>query len=364
MSEVSNMEDVRLWLEGLLDSHVRPDPKTAAFHRSILDRMVQEMTERLPEINNIFDGVQLEMAGSVLNDTKVGDSDEFDVNVVIKLPFDESDARLLFDKSSPGYALLHCQREETENVQTARDIFVKQDNLSFVSADKLDQSLRMAIFQELNSLNTQSNGSGNLKENFSFDCDSCPEILVYRCDEGWEYVVHPKKFHLDLATCIQLPVSVLKGHPTIPNTLARLLRVFPEIEEEKFVRLVPKSSPRFSQSQTQSQFFQTQPIQNSCILTVPLSQRDFSKDLRLSDWVLGFGGIENHILAKFDTPCKCLMLLKYMINNHKDLPLWSYYLKTLVVQMVIDRPDKDFWSNQNLFLAFKPVLRDFTRQFF
>ena len=50
------------------------------------------------------------------------------------------------------------------------------------------------------------------------------------------------------------------------------------------------------------------------------------------------------------------MLLKYMISNHEDLPLWSYYLKTLVVQMVIDKPDQDFWSNQNLFRAFKACL--------
>ena len=104
------MEPVTLWLEGLLDSHVKPHPRVTDIHQSIIDLRMKEMTKRLPEINKVFEGVQLEMAGSVLNRTKVGESDEFDVNVVIKLPFDEEHASLEFDKSSPGYALLQVPK--------------------------------------------------------------------------------------------------------------------------------------------------------------------------------------------------------------------------------------------------------------
>ena len=82
----------------------------------------------------------------------------------------------------------------------------------------------------------------------------------------------------------------------------------------------------------------------------------YADNIEFSDWVLGFGGVENQILEKFSTPSKCLMLLKYLICNHDDLPLWSYYLKTLVVQMVIEKPDEDLWSDQNLFSAFKACL--------
>ena len=119
----------------------------------------------------------------------------------------------------------------------------------------------------------------------------------------------------------------------IPNgALEGIKRVFPKQgEDASLVRLVPKTSPRFNKDSSRTTL-------------------NYNEAIKLSDFVLGFGGIENQILAKFDTPCKCLMLLKYMIGNHKDLPLWSYYLKTLVVQMVIEKPDKDFWSNQNLSL--------------
>ena len=51
----------------------------------------------------MFDGVHLEMAASFFNRTKVGESDEFDANEIVKLPFDEKYASLTFDKSSPGY---------------------------------------------------------------------------------------------------------------------------------------------------------------------------------------------------------------------------------------------------------------------
>ena len=46
----------------------------------------------------------------------------------------------------------------------------------------------------------------------------------------------------------------------------------------------------------------------------------------------------------------------FTLRSKEDLPLWSYYLKTLIIQMVIDKPDKDFWSFANLFNAFRDCL--------
>ena len=141
--------------------------------------------------------------------------------------------------------------------------------------------------------------------------------------------------------CSSLYFEFMASGPLLPSpigALERIKRVFPNKgRDSSLVRLVPKTSPRFNEDSSRTTL-------------------SYSEAIELSDFVLGFGGIENQILAKFDTPCKCMMLLKYMISNHEDLPLWSYYLKTLVVQMVIDKPDKDFWSNQNLFRAFKACL--------
>ena len=92
------MDEVTLWLEGLFDTHVRPDPRITHFDQDVLDTKMKRLEERLLETSKLFEGVRLEMAGSVLNSTKVGESDEFDVNAVIKLPIDESDLNLVFDK--------------------------------------------------------------------------------------------------------------------------------------------------------------------------------------------------------------------------------------------------------------------------
>ena len=46
----------------------------------------------------------------------------------------------------------------------------------------------------------------------------------------------------------------------------------------------------------------------------------------------------------------------FYFRSKADLPLWSYYLKTLILQMVIEKPDKKFWSNGNVFSAFNACL--------
>ena len=46
----------------------------------------------------------------------------------------------------------------------------------------------------------------------------------------------------------------------------------------------------------------------------------------------------------------------FYFRSKADLPLWSYYLKTLILQMVIEKPDKEFWSNGNLFSSFNACL--------
>ena len=186
------MDEVTLWLVSLLDRHVKPDPRVADCHQGILDKRMKEMAEKLPEINKVFEGVQLEMAGSVLNRTKVGESDEFDVNLVIKLPFDEKHVTLAFDKSSPGYALLQVPKADVEAVQEDQDIFVERDNMFYVSAAKLDRILIMGISQDLNFLNSGGHGHGDYKENITFHGNMFGDIMVFKAEDGWEYSTLPK----------------------------------------------------------------------------------------------------------------------------------------------------------------------------
>ena len=56
------MVEATLWLESLLEIYVKPKSRVADCHQGILDVRMKEMTEKLPEINKVFDEVQLEMA--------------------------------------------------------------------------------------------------------------------------------------------------------------------------------------------------------------------------------------------------------------------------------------------------------------
>ena len=331
--------EVTRWLEELLESHVIPDPRVAEEHRELINLRMRQMEELLPGVNKLFDGIKVEMAGSVLSQTKVGESDEFDINAVIKIPFDESQISLNYERSSPGYASVEVLNELVDNLEEV-NIFTQLDEKYHISGKKITLLLLNAISNELNALNTMGGGTGGLKQTNRFECQMFRNFLMYKTEEGWASAIQPLNFNVDLAACIQLPMHALKEHPTIVQSLKKIRNIFPNLEIENVVRLVPKTSPRFYKEHN-----------------IDYANYDYeSKEDRKSDWVLGLGGVENMILQHFETPTNCLMLLKYFIKNHEDLPLWSYYLKTLVVQMVIDNPDRNFWSHSNLFQAFKGCL--------
>ena len=153
------MDEVTLWLEGLFDSHVRPDPRITHFHQDVLHSKMRRLEERLPETNKMFEGVRLEMAGSVLNSTKVGESDEFDVNAVIKLPIDGRDLNLVFDKSSPGYAQIQVQKDVVDRVQQDYSIFAGRNNNFYISSGRLDSALKAALSEHMNSQHPMLRGA-------------------------------------------------------------------------------------------------------------------------------------------------------------------------------------------------------------
>ena len=346
------MEAVDHWMTCVLESHVLQCPRVAAKHCALLDLRMRQMEEKLPGLKDVFAGVKVKMAGSVLSATKVGESDEFDINVVIKLPFDELRATLNFDDSSPSYACVEVPEEIVKRLEDKFDIFAEREGVFHVSAYKLDQLRNTAVSLDLNSLNSGGGGGRNTFLNYiDFNCDMFADTMIYKTAEGWASISHTLGFKLDLVTAIQLPLSALNHHPTIPKSLERIKTIFPEIQVDNVVQLVPKTSPGFSRSNTNAR----NNVWGNLDSLDPQANDNFYNP-KVSDWVIGLGSLENEILHQFDTPAQCLMLLKYFIEAHEDLPLWSYYLKTLVIQAVLDKPNKLFWSSSNLFHAFKHCL--------
>ena len=164
-----------------------------------------------------------------------------------------------------------------------------------ISALKLDQHLNMAINVDLNMLNNNGGGGrhGLSKTHLDFNPELYTNFMVYKSTEGWICLHDRMGFKVDFVCCIHLPLSALKNHPVIPKSLKRIKEIFPDIQMEDVVRLVPKTSSKFLRS------------------GVNLEHDLITGKLHISDWIVGLGGIENLILQQFETPLICLMLLKY-----------------------------------------------------
>ena len=334
------MEMVSRWLERELESHIQPETIVGREHHAIIDLRMKQMEEKLPGIHDVFAGVKVEMAGSVQSETKVGEMDEFDINVVINLPFDSSEVTLNFDNSSPSYASVEVPESTVTTIQERYDIFATRGEIFHLSAGKLEYLVSKAVTLDLNSLNSGGGGgTSGLKQQVDFNPNMFVDIMAFKTEEGWNYFQKKVGFAVDIVPCIHLPLIALEDHPTIMKSIKRITRIFPNLSMENIIRLVPKTSPKF---------------QN--VVNIPSGRHSSRIPDIVSDWVLGLGDVENAILKNFEAPALCLMLLKYFTNAHTDLPLWSYYLKTLIIQMVLDKPDEKFWSKQNLFPAFQGCL--------
>ena len=65
------MESVNKWLHSVLKSHVLPDAEVTKEYRSLVELRMRQMEELLPGLNKVFEGVKVEMAGSVGSNSKV-----------------------------------------------------------------------------------------------------------------------------------------------------------------------------------------------------------------------------------------------------------------------------------------------------
>ena len=178
------------------------------------------------------------------------ESDEFDVNVVIKLPFDESKVSLNYKDSSPSYTLLEISKETVKSHEEEYDMFSEDPwTTNYISALKLDQHMNMAININLNMLNTGgSSRNGLSKRNLDFDPELFSNFMIYKTTEGWKCHHDSMGFKVDFVCCIHLPLSALKDHPVIPDSIMKIQDTFPNIQIEDMVRLVPKTSPKFQRS--------------------------------------------------------------------------------------------------------------------
>ena len=102
----------------------------------------------------------------------MGESDEFDINVVVNLPFNESEVTLNYNNSSPSYTLVEVPKEIVKSHEQEYDMFSEDPGTKYhINAAKLAKHLHMHMAIDL-SIGTERN---HLFTNF----------MIYKSTEGW-----------------------------------------------------------------------------------------------------------------------------------------------------------------------------------
>lgn len=362
------------YLDSIIETHVQPAEDVRLLHDQKVDMLMKRLKDELPKQSKLFENCSVELVGSAGSGTKVCEADDYDINVIINLPFDSTEVRLNFEDSSPTYASVEVRKEIVNNLirdmtlchpqynidinytEDPFDIFVERNDKFIISSKKVQGQLQVLLLK-LNFSNCSESGgasfSGGMKpDNIKYYPHGFQDIMITEHNYGFNYVKYDLRFNVDIACCLRLPFSSINHHPYIPKATEKLQNLMHN--SAPFVTLTPKSSPRFRNI-------------NNCRLEK--TERLPSDVLGIGDWRLDFSWLENQFLETFGISSKCVMLLKYISLWNRNLMMhstqkkddkngiWSYYLKVAVMRTILDNPSNQFWSSHNLFNAFLTCLK-------
>ena len=231
----------------LLDSHILPTKEVAELHLHQVETLMKYLEMKLPYYHKLFEGCKLQMFGSVANQSKICEMDEFDVNIVLNIPFIEDQVWLNFDGAPPLMAFIEVSEEMIEKYQDDIDIFFKNDNNRFfVAPYKIEQILCDALSSIRESLLASDPGCpwGISKKTLQNRYGTFHDVMIFNTAQGYEYFSFPIGIDIDFKIGFKLPSRQIQSHPRIPQNLdkfcSRLNEKIPR--KEKNVLLTMKTS--------------------------------------------------------------------------------------------------------------------------
>ena len=104
-------------MDQILSSHVRPSEEVAQAHDAKIRTLMHDMEEELPKQSALFKGCSVELVGSAGGcSTKVGEANEYDLNIILDLPFPNESIKLDFEDSSPTFASIEVDKESVSQL--------------------------------------------------------------------------------------------------------------------------------------------------------------------------------------------------------------------------------------------------------
>ena len=114
--EPDSYGDLSKCLEDILQTYVLPSDEIAELHDNKVKLLMKHMENELPKESVLFKDCEVELVGSAGCNTKIVEADEYDINVIIKLPFSSDEISLNFDDSSPTFASLEVRKDVVESL--------------------------------------------------------------------------------------------------------------------------------------------------------------------------------------------------------------------------------------------------------
>ena len=151
MKKSTKLPSLSNHLESILETHITPDKNVKEKHDKKIATLLHLLKQKLGKISRLFDNVEIEMAGSVADRTKIDESDEYDVNVVIKPPIDAKDLVLKFEDSSPTFASIEVSKEAVDKYGNEFGIFVENEGKYILSSKKIQRILSEAVQDSISS---------------------------------------------------------------------------------------------------------------------------------------------------------------------------------------------------------------------
>lgn len=282
--------------------------KNNATLRAVLDSLCVVMKAD-PLFNLMFN--RLVYTGSSYEGLRIRKADEFDINLVLKLPVREGEFQLLAER--PGHVSYTITQKCARRLLNTLDVSVKEPFFGLFSSELKFQPQRLRMwFQGLmdKTLRVYSppcrdDGSPILMVRPS-QSGPAKTLYVYLCDGG--------RIDIDLVPVLEHKYDLL------PHGVPRRewVEELPELDKTWF--MVPKN-----------------PKDNS--------------DL----WRIHFPRAEKQLIKNF----VCLKPTVRMVKAMKDYYKWklsSYSIKTVVMRHRLERPDKEYWRMEHQYTVLLEVL--------
>ncbi|XP_014485404.1 PREDICTED: uncharacterized protein LOC106749942, partial [Dinoponera quadriceps] len=265
--------------------YISLEPKDIRDTNVLLKTVLQELIKTMQMQNSLFKKTynRIVWTGSFYKKTKVGSPDEFDLNLIIQLPFKKAKG-MKFNTNLPGYTKIYDCEIDTLNMDSKalRDMMSFIDDQSYLNQEKFRRWFESVLSSAANNIVTDKNNKIN------------------------NYTLKIKKS--GPAFTLLLQISNRSVSIDLVPVLAFSSRCY-----------APPCTRTYTQDCDRYWFLVPKPLNNKKIFGAEQNRY----------WRLSFYEFEKDILSKYGRAKPIIRHLKKLRDNQKWKCIASYYIETL-----------------------------------